>query len=219
MVLGPGGRTPPPGQRRVVALFRFARACWRFFRGGLRRCGLIAGIGGGTSRPARRGPKGPPPPSRPRAGPVSCCSRRRSDPGDLVPPCSPPPSTCCGSWRARRALQASCPCRAPSQSAIRSLAREGGAAAQASQRRLSVPCLGQGCHVQGALGLGGHGGGSPQHRRRRPWLVGGGAGRLHHRASAFRAEGAMLCGAPVARAAPVQGRPEGARGASSTASP
>ena len=69
VVLGPGGRTPPPGQRHVVALCRFACACWRFFRGGLRRCGLVAGIGCGTPCPARRGPEPPPPPP---AQPPSC---------------------------------------------------------------------------------------------------------------------------------------------------
>ena len=62
VVLGPGGRTPSPGQRRAVALRRFALACWRLFRGGLRRCGLVAGIGGGTSLPARRDPEPPRPP-------------------------------------------------------------------------------------------------------------------------------------------------------------
>ena len=119
VVLGPGGRTPPSVQSGVVALYRFACACWPFFRVGLRRCGLVAGIGGGTSRSARRGPEPPPPPppSRPRAWNVSWCSRRRSDPGTSVPPCSPPRSTCCGCWRARRTLQASCPCRAPSRNA------------------------------------------------------------------------------------------------------
>ena len=154
-------------------------------------------------------PRGPPLPSRPSPGHASWCSRRRSDPGALVSPCSPPRSTCCSRWRARRALQASCRCRAPSRNAT-SLPCE--RRAQAVQRRLRVACAGQGGHIQGALGLGGHGGGSPRHRWHRPWAVRGGAGRLHHRAGAVRAEGAMLCGARAARAAPVQGRRGGAGG-------
>ena len=91
-------------------------ACCRFFRGGLCRCGLVAGIGGSTSRTlGGRGPEPPSPPTQPpsrRARILVHPAPHRS--GGLSAPLQPTPLHLLrpleGAPRPRGIMSLLCPC-------------------------------------------------------------------------------------------------------------
>ena len=183
---------------------------WQFFCGRLRRCGLVAGIGGSNPGPrvvvALRGPPAQPPLRRVRIVVQPVPQRSGS-------PCSPPHSTCCGCWRAHRTPRASCLCRAPSRNAT------------------SLPCVRRGHNSSGPAA-------APQSglsKTRRPrsrssWSRGSrrrkpatspapplGSGRQCRPSPPLcwcspRQRRTARWSACCTRAAPVQGKPGGARG-------